>query len=123
MWFVNMVHIGSFLTHAMYKVCVTIAHVCLFCGLFCGRVILYGWFCSCYTGSAAGDQPDIQDFAATIQKFVETSSVGEFGHRLDLLKSFSREMLQKGGKYIRLHPRLWLNVCSVLMQVLQVSPI
>lgn len=90
--------------------CVTIAHVCLFYGPFYGRVILYGWyFVHVYTGSATGDQPDIQDFTATIQKFVETSSVGEFGHRLDLLKSFSREMLQKGGKYIRLHPRLWLN--------------
>ena len=40
--------------------------------------------------------PDLQDFATAVQSFIETSSVGEFGHRIHLLKAFNREMLQKG---------------------------
>ena len=40
--------------------------------------------------------PDLQDFVIAVQTFVETSSVGEFGHRIHLLKAFNRELLQKG---------------------------
>ena len=47
--------------------------------------------------------PDIQDFTIAVQTFVETSSVGEFGHRIHLLKAFNREMLQKGKMTISAH--------------------
>jgi hypothetical protein len=36
------------------------------------------------------------DFISAVQKFMETSTLGEFSHRLCILEAFNTDMLEKG---------------------------
>lgn len=41
-------------------------------------------------------QFDVEEFTASMQKFMETSTLGEFLYRLHVLDGFRMELLQKG---------------------------
>ena len=59
--------------------------------------------CSCHVTSVTmccTGGFESEDFISSLQKFVETATLGEFNARLEIIAAFLQDMIQKGTRKI-----------------------
>ena len=54
--------------------------------------------CSCHVASVIIGSFESEDFISSLQKFVETATLGEFNARLEIITAFLQDMIQKGTR-------------------------
>ena len=61
--------------------------------------------CSCHVSSVivhCTGNFESEDFISSLQKFVETATLGEFNARLEIIAAFLQDMIQKGARKINI---------------------